>query len=506
VKSLPAKQAHEAKQVLSAAEEAAIGTWIKKWDAFGFPSRRRHVYQMVQGLLRSRNSSDNLGDHRLQRFLRRHPHLDSKVGKTLDKERALAMDLDSFKIHLDRFYHIKCKFHVSNENTWNTNEKGFTIGIGGAGVLVCRASRRNPSIIQDGGREWITVVKAISGEGKVLAPLIIFKTGAHLMGHHTHIEIKEKEDAYFSTSSKGYTNTEITFKWFQEVFEPSTRLANGIEDHCILLLDGHSAHVENYDFINHAINHNIHLICLPSHATHVLQPLDVSSFGPLSTYYKQELEDRVCQLGPYGKIKKGDVFPMLQRARLTTFTKDNILSARRACGLIPFSRERILNDPVLQAKMAPRTLLSARRPGLRLVSSHLDTAPDLDKIEVEDKNIPLTPANQSVKELLSRCIKQARLSDAEKTITEEEAHAAKHLLKPAKADRWQLPGGLLLDFKQLAKLYRKREEQDKKKAEAAQKCQAKRSATKSTIAAGSKRRKVSKRQRELDQESNGGRF
>jgi len=167
---------------------------------------------MVQGLLRRRNSSDNLGEYRLQRFLGRHPDLDSKVRQTLDKERALATDLDSFKIHLDRFYDIKCKFHVSNENTWNTDEKGFAIGIGGAGVLVCQASRRNPSIIQDGGHEWITVVEAISGEGKVLAPLIIFKAGAHLMGHHTHIEIEEKKDAYFSTSSKGYTNTEITFK------------------------------------------------------------------------------------------------------------------------------------------------------------------------------------------------------------------------------------------------------------------------------------------------------
>jgi len=29
-KTLPAKQAHEAQQVLSAAEEAGIGTWIKK--------------------------------------------------------------------------------------------------------------------------------------------------------------------------------------------------------------------------------------------------------------------------------------------------------------------------------------------------------------------------------------------------------------------------------------------------------------------------------------------
>ena len=48
---VPAKLAHEAQQVLSAAEEEAIATWIKKWADFGFPPRRRHVYQMVQGLL-----------------------------------------------------------------------------------------------------------------------------------------------------------------------------------------------------------------------------------------------------------------------------------------------------------------------------------------------------------------------------------------------------------------------------------------------------------------------
>ena len=100
--------------------------------------------------------------------------------------------------------------------------------------------------------------------------------------------------------------------------------------------------------------------------------------GPLSTYYKHELEACVRQLGSYGKIKKGDVFLMMQRARLNPFTEDNFHSAWRASGLIPFSQERILNDPVLQVKMAPKAPLSARHPGLRLVSSRLDTAPDLD--------------------------------------------------------------------------------------------------------------------------------
>jgi len=31
------------------------------------------------------------------------------------------------------------------------------------------------------------------------------------MGHHTNIKIEEKEDAFFATSAKGYTNAQITF-------------------------------------------------------------------------------------------------------------------------------------------------------------------------------------------------------------------------------------------------------------------------------------------------------
>jgi len=88
-------------------------------------------------------------------------------------------------------------------------------------------------------------------------------------------------------------------------------------------------------------------------------------------------------------------------------------------------------------------------------------------------------------------------------LQKEEANAAKHLLKPAKADRRQLPGGLLLGSKELAKLYQKCEEQDTKKLEAGEKRQAKRSAAKSTTAASSKKTKVSYRQRELDPESDG---
>ena len=229
--------------------------------------------------------------------------------------------------------------------------------------------------------------------------------------------------------------------------------------------------MENYEFVKYAIENNIHLICLPSHSTHVLQPLDVGIFGPLTSYYKHELEDRVRQQGPYGTIKKCDVFPMLQRARMKTFQPETIRSAWRACGLIPFNRNRILRDPALQTKMVPKTPLATRRPGLRQSAQRVNGAPELDLIEFSNEQIPETPENKSVKDLFSQCIKQARTINAAKVIAEEEVEKIRQLVKLAKADKIQLRGGLLLSSRHLAELYHKRMALDKRKAEAAAKHQ-----------------------------------
>lgn len=148
-KSTPAKIAHGLLQLLSDSEEEALTAWIMKWDDYRFPTHRRQIYQMVPSSLRTRNCSDQIGEHWPWRFLSWHPDLDSEVGRQLDRERALATDLDSFKNHLDHFYHIQCKFHVKDEDTWNTDRKGFAIELERAGTMICRALCRNSSLIQD---------------------------------------------------------------------------------------------------------------------------------------------------------------------------------------------------------------------------------------------------------------------------------------------------------------------------------------------------------------------
>ncbi|WAR19331.1 hypothetical protein MAR_001169 [Mya arenaria] len=70
-------------------------------------------------------------------------------------------------------------------------------------------------------------------------------------------------------------------RWFDEVFlkfcEPKRPQ--------LLILDGHSSH-ETLGILMRAIE-NVHILSLPPHTTHMLQPLDKSVFGPVNRKYNQ---------------------------------------------------------------------------------------------------------------------------------------------------------------------------------------------------------------------------
>lgn len=57
----------------------------------------------------------------------------------------------------------------------------------------------------------------------------------------------------------------------------------------LLILDGHGSHLTP-DFLLYAVEHNIVVLTLPAHTSHVLQPLDVGLFASLQRYYSDELD------------------------------------------------------------------------------------------------------------------------------------------------------------------------------------------------------------------------
>jgi hypothetical protein len=87
--------------------------------------------------------------------------------------------------------------------SWETYNKGL-----------CRQS------IQDGNREFITLVACVSALGQKIASVLLYKGQSKDIQDSWVSKLKEDEDVFFGTTPNGWTNDAYGMKWLQEVFEP----------------------------------------------------------------------------------------------------------------------------------------------------------------------------------------------------------------------------------------------------------------------------------------------
>lgn len=115
--------------------------------------------------------------------------------------------------------------------------------------------------------------------------MIVVKGQAHMYGWFREQNLPD--NWHFAVSKNGWTDRHIGLKWLQGCFEPYTRPQDANQKR-LLLLDGHNSHL-SIEFAEFAEQNNMILFCFPPHTTHLLQPLDVSIFGPLKKRYSDEI-------------------------------------------------------------------------------------------------------------------------------------------------------------------------------------------------------------------------
>ena len=91
-------------------------------------------------------------------------------------------------------------------------------------------------------------------------------------------------------SPNGWTNDKLGIEWTKH-FDVSTKgRTKGV--YRMLILDGHRSHL-TAEFDQYCKNNQIITLCMPAHASHLLQPLDVSCFKPLKRAYGTEVYNYV---------------------------------------------------------------------------------------------------------------------------------------------------------------------------------------------------------------------
>src|SRR5579859_2932468 len=142
-------------------------------------------------------------------------------------------------------------------------------------------------------------------------------------------------------------------EWLRGCFDPDTReKANG--EFRLLILDGHGSHVTG-TFIMHCMDHRIALMRLPPNTSHILQPLDVGSFGPLKAALSKH-QGNLFRL-QVARIHKVKWLVAYVKARQTAFRPINILGGWRGAGLIPLNPHRVLRQLKPRTPSTSQTLI-----------------------------------------------------------------------------------------------------------------------------------------------------
>ena len=76
-----------------------------------------------------------------------------------------------------------------------------------------------------------------------------------------------------TSEKKGRTNTVL-----------ARGSASGPKRPVLLLYDGHASHI-SLELIDYAILHEVIVVCLPAHSSHLLQPLDVAVFKSFKVFF-----------------------------------------------------------------------------------------------------------------------------------------------------------------------------------------------------------------------------
>lgn len=200
-------------------------------------------------------------------------------------------------------------------------------------------------------REKVTVLSCVSAFGASIPPMFISKSRSGLVSYGTQ-EHEPGASVLFSRQKPGWTDNDVYLKWFRKVFLPSIPA----ERPALLLVDGQKAHV-TADFMEEARANKVIVVCRPGHSSRLLQPLNLSVFGPLKKGFTKAAAYVNHMMQPSSAsdvVDKHNFAKVFNMAWCSAVTPELIRDGFRKIGIFPFNPQAF--D---YSKLAPRKASAA---------------------------------------------------------------------------------------------------------------------------------------------------
>lgn len=338
--------------VLTKEEEAHLAEYCVAVADMGYGLTREGVMAMAYAIVErtGRNhpfKSGHAGRGWYEGFMSRQALLTLRKPQALSYSRAVCGNketIDDFFAKLGAIYG-RLNLIVKPSQIYNADETGVTI-VHKPSKVVAQLGRRNvPSLTSAEKGKTHTVLACVSANGQVLPPFMIYP-------RKRPVPEKMREGAYpntiFQVSENGWITKDLFFEWLKQFVQMIPPLRP-----VLLILDGHGSHI-TIDVIEYARSNEIHLLCLPSHTSHILQPLDLGVFKSFKTFFSKVCRQYMAK-NP-GRVITEDILSCLVGdAFVQSHTPLNILGGFKKAGIYPFNP-----GAVSDRQLAPSKALSTK--------------------------------------------------------------------------------------------------------------------------------------------------
>lgn len=330
--------------ILGIEGENKIVDWIIELAKCGIPVKKEDLLETVTKLLKDIGKENRFpggrpGQKWYKNFLRRHPEISVREPEAINKAREAVKEnsIRQWFKDLELFLNERGLSNIMEdpERILNADETGVSLCPKTGKVLAPKGYKNVYTVKRGNEKDTVTVLIMMTSSGKICPPLVVFP---YIRPPKAVVE-NMPEGWVIGKTETGWMRSDVFYEYIANDFN-NWLTENNIKKPIILFVDGHKSHM-SMPLSEFCDENDIILYALPANTTHIMQPADVSVFGPLKQEWKNTLRKWQSRPENLNKTVTKTNFCKVFEECLNKEMTQTIRNGFRKCGLFPFNVEAV---------------------------------------------------------------------------------------------------------------------------------------------------------------------